>query len=104
MRTQCPLCEEFFTPDSQQLEDVGWHEGANPERVAGAIICSDCSKKEAKDGQNLSKETGTCVCDYSNRGEMTMEQWEAAEGHFNQAGGFCCPHHGNTCGHCHQYD
>lgn len=45
-----------------------------------------------------------CVCDFSNRSEMTMEQWEAVDGHFNQAGGFCCSHHGNTCGHCHQYD
>ncbi len=46
----------------------------------------------------------TCVCDYPNRNSMTKEQWEAAEGHFNQAGGFCCPHHGNTCGHCYRYD
>lgn len=45
-----------------------------------------------------------CVCDYADRGKMTMAQYEKAEGHFNQAGGYCCPHHGNTCGHCHQYD
>ena len=25
-------------------------------------------------------------------------------GHTNQAGGMCCPHHGNTCGRCNQYN
>jgi hypothetical protein len=52
----------------------------------------------------IEKAIKTCVCDYSDRSEMTKEQWEKADGHFNQAGGWCCPHYGNTCGHCHQYD
>lgn len=25
-------------------------------------------------------------------------------GHYNDAGGFCCPHHGNTCGECEEYE
>ncbi len=49
-------------------------------------------------------ELETCVCDYPNRNSMTMEQWEKADGHFNQASGYCCSHYGNTCGHCHQYN
>lgn len=49
-------------------------------------------------------ELETCVCDYPDRDGMTMEQWEEDDGHFNQAGGYCCSHHGNTCGHCHQHD
>lgn len=49
-------------------------------------------------------EMAACICDYPDRNAMTMAQWEATEGHFNQAGGYCCMHHGNTCGYCHQYD
>lgn len=64
----------------------------------------EVAEKEAEDGQEPPPETGTCVCDYPSRGEMTMEQWEAAEGHFNQAGGYCCSHYGNTCGYCRQYN
>jgi len=26
------------------------------------------------------------------------------KGHINQAGGYCCPHHGNTCGNHKEYD
>lgn len=43
-----------------------------------------------------------CICDYPDG--ATVAQHEAAEGHYNQAGGYCCPHHGNTCGHCHEHD
>jgi hypothetical protein len=45
-----------------------------------------------------------CVCDYPDRSAMSMKDYEEADGHFNQAGGYCCPHHGNTCGHCHHHD
>ena len=31
--------------------------------------------------------TKTCVCDYPDRNAMRTEQWEAADGHLNQAGG-----------------
>ena len=53
--------------------------------------------------ENITKIERPCVCDYPDRSAMTMDQWEMADGHFNQAGGYCCQHHGNTCGHCHQY-
>lgn len=39
---------------------------------------------------------GTCICD-------EPEPESPDHGHRNEAGGFCCPHKGNTCGHCHQY-
>jgi hypothetical protein len=44
-----------------------------------------------------------CVCNFPDRNAMTMLEWEVADGHFNQAGGYCCPHHGNTCGHCQHF-
>jgi hypothetical protein len=47
--------------------------------------------------------SATCICDYPDN-SATVTQRAAAEGHYNQAGGFCCPHHGNTCGYCHQYN
>lgn len=55
-------------------------------------------------GDHTPEETDTCVCDYPSRSAMTEEQFKAAQGHFNQAGGYCCRHHGNTCGYCHRYD
>lgn len=45
-----------------------------------------------------------CVCDFADRGEMSDDEYRWAEGHFNDANGYCCPHHGNTCGFCQQYD
>ena len=45
-----------------------------------------------------------CVCDFANRGEMSDVEQRVAEGHFNEANGYCCPHHGNTCGSCQQYE
>ncbi len=57
--------------------------------------------------EGINEEEGThrpCVCDYPSRSAMTEEQFKAAQGHFNEAGGYCCKHHGNTCGYCHQYD
>ncbi len=44
-----------------------------------------------------------CVCDFPN-GSATVAQREKMEGHYNEVGGFCCPHHGNTCGYCHKYN
>ena len=46
-------------------------------------------------GQELCEEVPVCIC-----GEP---QWLGNEptrwaGHMNDAGGFCCPHHGGTCG------
>jgi hypothetical protein len=45
-----------------------------------------------------------CICDYPQDQHLTVAQMAAVKGHRNQAGGNCCPHHGNTCGFCHQYD
>ena len=32
-----------------------------------------------------------CICETGVRSRNTV-------GHINDAGGYCCPHHGNTCG------
>ncbi len=45
-----------------------------------------------------------CICDYPQNSKITVAQRDAIDGHFNQAGGYCCAHHGNTCGYCYQYD
>ena len=45
-----------------------------------------------------------CVCELANRGEMPDREYQVAEGHFNESNGYCCPHHGNTCGWCQQYE
>lgn len=44
MKTECPLCGKKFEPTDQQLREAGWHEGANPERRAGAITCPPCEE------------------------------------------------------------
>jgi hypothetical protein len=70
---------EFLLPPSEE-DKLGFY-------------CNDCVQSER---------AKPCICDYLD-GNATVVQRAAAEGHYNQAGGFCCPHHGNTCGHCLQY-
>jgi len=36
--------------------------------------------------------------------EIFEETGISLEGHFNSAGGYCCPHYGNTCGDHPEYD
>jgi len=47
-----------------------------------------------------------CICDVLDWKDTTKRiRWiDHKIGHLNQAGGFCCPHHGNTCGQCSQYN
>jgi hypothetical protein len=66
----------------------------------GRVLIVNLAGDDAQTGHIL-KEYG-CICDYPNG--ATVAERENASGHYNEAGGFCCPHHGNTCGHCHQYD
>lgn len=39
---------------------------------------------------------GTCICD-------DPEPENPRHGHRNSAGGYCCPHHGNSCGYHPEY-
>lgn len=39
-----------------------------------------------------------CICGYKEVADMDPD-WQPPYGHLNQAGGFCCPHHGDTCGY-----
>lgn len=48
----------------------------------------------------------TCVCEFDRKeiAEMSIEKYGKLIGHLNQAGGYCCPHHGNTCGYHDEYE
>lgn len=70
----------------------------------GEIWEVEVFEKEKFNLLRLIEMSKVCICDYPQGSRVTVEQREAAEGHFNQADGYCCPHHGNTCGHCHQHD
>ena len=37
----CAVCGRIFEPTTHQLEEAGWHEGANQERVSHPT-CSEC--------------------------------------------------------------
>ena len=36
-----------------------------------------------------------CICGYLD----TDPSWRPPYGHYNEAGGFCCPHYGDSCGY-----
>ena len=95
-------------PDTDQLEkdlkllqqhDSTLKDGDQIERVPVNVWEADWGETEQQPQQ-----VPLCVCDFDKRNDMTMDQYEKADGHFNDAGGWCCPHKGNTCGYCHQND
>lgn len=51
-----------------------------------------------------------CVCEIDGDQQYwsIIDQWHKGEieitGHWNSAGGYCCPHSGNTCGFHPEYD
>lgn len=55
----------------------------------------------------LSYESGPiearCICDLDPT-TATIDEKMTVTGHFNQANEYCCPHYGNTCGFCMQYN
>ena len=48
------------------------------------------------------EEVAKCICDYPDG--ANIEERRLATGHYNGVGGFCCPHHGNTCGDHDEYN
>lgn len=95
--------EQWFTPTcghavEQDTCPTCQEEQARRERSRSRFAEQEIQKEAASGLPQL------CVCDFPNRSAMTIEQYDAADGHFNQAGGFCCRHYGNTCGYCHNHD
>ena len=43
-----------------------------------------------------------CICELGDYDEN--DYVIVTEGHYNSAGGYCCPHYGNTCGEHPDYD
>lgn len=56
----------------------------------------------------MKKKRFICVCEggvsVARNNERAAKMGIHAAGHYNTAGGFCCPHHGNTCGRHPEYD
>lgn len=49
------------------------------------------------------KDERKCICDLDPT-TATVKERMGVRGHLNEANGFCCQHHGNTCGYCKQYN
>lgn len=88
--------EQWFTPTCGHVVEQG--------------TCSTCKAEQERRERSRSRFEEynpelpqLCVCDFPD-GAATVAQREKMEGHYNEVGGFCCPHHGNTCGHCHKYN
>jgi len=44
--------------------------------------------------------TWQCICQWNGNNYTIGQLPLPVYGHFNGAGGYCCPHYGNTCGTC----
>lgn len=96
-----PILEHGYMPcqGDQILMDYGLFEASpNPDNALASLGL----KRGESAGGVAYKLISQCVCDLDKN--PTVDQRMKVKGHFNESGGCCCEHHGNTCGHCHQYD